>query len=312
MTFAENILLNMGMQKICFVVLVLLTSISTFSQISFKTEYLGNSQYWQDIDDEHREKVGNSKGAAMIYQGDIKVPLSVKTNDSGQKSIWAISAGGAYAHLDNQNFNDEMVSEMLNLQLALINLRPLNKRWSLLTAIGGGVYTPFTDLSKVDFGYVLGNVGVIFIKHLKPNLDLGGGLAVNSTFGYPMVFPTVYLNWSLQGNYYVNVSMVTGLDIKAGNKFNDFFSLNIIANANGQLALLEKDGKDMMCTHQYFTTGISPEINFGKHICISLVAGINCVRPLYYNERSLRGMFTDDTDYYFGTSPYASFGIIIK
>lgn len=301
----------MKMQKICFIVLGLIMGVRSFSQISFKTEYMSNSQYWHEIDEEHREKVGNSKGGAIVYQGGIKIPLSVKANSNGQKLIWAISAAESYTQLDNQNFEDETLSEIMNFQLGLINLRPLNVRWSLLTVVGGGVYAPFTDLSKVDFDYILGNVGVIFIRHLKPNLDIGGGIAVNSTFGYPMVFPTMYLNWSLQSNYYVNVSMVTGLDIKSGYKFNDFFSLNIVANINGQLALLEKNGKDMMCTHQYITTGLSPEINFGKHICLSFVAGVNCVRPFYYNERSLRGMFTSD-NYYFGTSPYAAFGIIFR
>jgi hypothetical protein len=302
----------MKAQKICFIALGLIMGISSFAQILFKTEYLGNSQYWHEIDKDHREKVGNSKGGAMVYQGDLKIPLSMKTNDNGQKSIWAISAAGSYTQLDNQNFEDETPSEIMNLQLGLINLRPLNERWSLLTVVGGGVYAPFTNLSKVNFDYILGNVGVVFIRHLKPNLDLGGGLAVNSAFGYPMVFPTMYFNWSFQGNYSVNVSMVTGLDAKAGYKFNDYFSFNVVANVNGQLALLEKDGKDMMYTNQYFTTGFSPEINFGKHLSLSLTAGINCLRPFYYNERSLRGMFTDDTDYYFGTSPYASVSIAIR
>jgi hypothetical protein len=298
--------------KICFIILSLMLGIDSFAQISFKTEYLGNSQYWHEIDEDHREKVGNSKGSSMIYQGNLKIPLSMKTNENQQQTIWAIAASGSYAKLDNQNFDDTMVSEIMNLQLGLIYLRPLSQRWSLLSAIGGGVYAPFTDLSEVEFYNVLGNVSVIFIRQLKPNLKLGGGLAINSTFGFPMAFPAIYFDWSLQRNYYIQISMVTGLDIKAGYKFNDSWSLNLVTNMNGQLALLEKDGKDVMLSHQYIIAGLSPEVNLGKHINFSFTAGINCIRPFYYNERSLRGMFTDDAGYYFGTSPYISAGIVIR
>lgn len=290
----------------------LMTTVVGFTQISFKTEYFGNSQYWHEIDDDHREKVGKSKGSAMVYQANAKIPLSIKTNENKQTTIWAITAGGAYARLDNKNFDDYIVSEIMNLQLGVINLTPLNKKWSLLSVIGGGVYAPFSNLSKTRLEHILGNTGVVFIKHLKPNLDLGGGLALNNTFGYPMVFPVIYLNWSLQGNYYVDISMMTGLDIKAGRKFNKFFSLNFVVNVNGQLALLEKKGKEMLLSHQYTIVGLSFDVNLGKHLNFSLTTGVNCARPLYFEKRNLRSLFKSTTNYYFGVSPYMSAGIIIK
>ena len=76
------------------------------------------------------------------------------------------------------------------------------------------------------------------------------------------------------------------------------------------MALLEKDGKDVMFTHQYMITGLRPEIKFGKTgISMPIMVGINAVRPTYYNDRSLKGMFAMDNDYYFRISPYASVGI---
>jgi hypothetical protein len=172
------------------------------------------------------------------------------------------------------------------------------------------VYAPFREFSQIRYRNVLGSAGVIFIRHLKPNLDLGGGLAVNSTFGYPMVFPSFYFNWYLESRFKVNVALGEGLDLSAGYNLNDCFSLSLAFEMNGQMALLEKDGKDVMFTHQYMVTGLRPEIRFGKTgISMPFMIGINAYRPAYYANRTLKGMFAIDNDYYFSVSPHASVGI---
>jgi hypothetical protein len=127
----------------------------------------------------------------------------------------------------------------------------------MMANIGMGVYTPFTEFSKIRYKNVLGSAGVVFIRHLNPNLDLGGGLAINSTFGYPMVFPAFYLDWRYESRFKVNVSLGEGLELSAGYDFNDYFNLSLAFEMNGQMALLEKDGKDVMFSHQYMVTGAS-------------------------------------------------------
>jgi hypothetical protein len=69
-----------------------------------------------------------------------------------------------------------MVSEIMNLQLGIYHLRPLNDKWSVRAAVGMGVFTPSTDFSRIRFKNVLGSAGVVFIRHLKPNLAVGGRL----------------------------------------------------------------------------------------------------------------------------------------
>ncbi len=300
------------MKGLLLIVLIVVASINCFSQISFKTGYLGNSIYWREIDDDHREQVDNCEGSAIVYQGDAKIPLSRKFNADSMLNVWAIVGGGAYAKLNNIDFEDDMVSEILNLYIGVANFRPISEKWSVLSSIGVGVFTPFTELSKIRYEHILGNIGVIFIKHFNSNIDLGGGLAINSTFGFPMVFPSMYFNWSYDGNFDVSVSILSGLEVKAGYKINKHLNLNVLSEVNGQMALLEKDGKDVIFTNQYIVAGFSPEIIIGNHITITPMAGINAVRPVYYNDRTLRGVFKDDTFYYFGTSPYASMSIVIK
>ena len=61
---------------------------------------------------------------------------------------FGISFGGAYANLDNKNIPVDIVSEIMNLQVALFHLRALNEKWSLLTILGVGAYLPSKQLSQ--------------------------------------------------------------------------------------------------------------------------------------------------------------------
>lgn len=280
-------------------------------QISFKTEYLGSSGYYfLPSGDKPREKIDDAKGSAVIYQGAFSMPLSTKLNENNRPTAWGIGLGGSYTSLNNKKFTDHMVSEIMNLQVGVYHLRPLNDKWSLRASVGVGVFTPSPDFSKIRFKNVLGSAGVVFIRHLKPNLSIGGGVAINSSLGYPMVFPAVYLNWNLDRKFDVNIELVEGLDISTSYEFNDWFRLSYALEMNGQVALLEKDGKDVIFSHQYIVTGFRPEIKVGKTgLSMTAMAGLNLFRPASYSDRTLKGVFATDNDYYFSVSPYLSFGI---
>lgn len=281
------------------------------AQISFKTEYIGNSAYmYAPLGDKSSVRVGNSSGSAIVYQGSVNIPLYMKVNANGRPTVWGMGLGGAYASLSNNHFTNDLISKIMNLQLGIFHLRPLNDKWSMMASIGVGVYTPFTKLSNIRFKNLLGSIGVIFVRHLTLNLDLGVGLAMNSTFGYPMIFPALYLKWNYESKIKVNVSLGEGLELSAGYDINKYFSLSFAGEMNGQMALLEKDGKDVMFSHQYIVTGFRPEIKFGSTgITMPIMIGINAVRPTYYSDRTLKGMFAMDNDYYFSISPYVSVGM---
>jgi hypothetical protein len=276
-------------------------------QVMFKTEYLGSSSY-RLSEDGKNEKVGNSKGSAMVFQGGVNIPLSIKMNENNRPTSWSLNVGGSYTKLDNKNFTEPLVlDEMLNLGVSLNHLRPLNDKWSVMATIGGGIYMPGTNFSGIGFKNILGSVGVVFIRHLKPNLDLGGGLAVNNSFGFPMIFPAVYLNWKTEGKFDVKVSMMKGLEMSVGYDVNENLRLYLIAEMNGQVALLEQDGKDKMFSHAYLVTGFRPEIKIGRNISIPVTVGINAWRPAAMTERKLKSIF-QDKEYYFQASPYVSVG----
>ncbi len=283
-------------------------------QISLRTEYLGNSGYYYlPPGEKPREKIGDAKGSAVVYQGTFSMPLSVKVNDKNRPTAWGIGLGGAYVSLKNQHFSEHMVSEIMNVQVGLYHLRPLNDRWSMRASAGIGLFTQSTDLSRIRFKNVLGSGGLVFIRHLNPNLDIGGGLAINSSLGYPMVFPAVYVNWRRHGKYDVNIELVDGLDISVGYDLNEKLKLSYALEMNGQVALLKKDGEEVIFSHQYIVTGFRPELKLGKKgLSATAMAGLNLYRPASYSDRTLKGVFAGDNDYYFSVSPYASIGLKMK
>lgn len=296
--------------------ILFLTSLSCLnlsSQISVKTEYLGTSSYKKrNTKTDKSEKIGDSKGSAMVYQGSVNIPLSTKINRNKQPTLWGVSLAGAYVDLRNKNFTEDLVlDEMMNLGLSLYHLRPISNRWSLLMSAGGGIFTPTTQFSKIRFKNVLGTGAVVFIRQMNKNLELGGGVAFNNSFGVPMVFPAIYVNWRTQSKIAVKVSMMDGLSLLATYKVTDFLSLNLVVEMNGQMALLEKDGKDKMFTHQYIIAGFRSEFTIDKRLTIPITAGISATRGAQFSDRKLKSMFMNE-NYAFEAAPYISAGLSLR
>src|SRR5699024_1456533 len=152
--------------------------------IKLKTEFIGQSSY-RIMKSETSEQIGNSKGSAMIYQANIHIPLSLKLNENNRPTSWSLDVNGTYSRLNNENFIKPLViDEIMDLSLSLEHLRPLNEKWSMMASVGVGIYMPSTNLSQIGLDNVLGSIGAVFIRHLNPDLDLGGGLVLSNSFGY--------------------------------------------------------------------------------------------------------------------------------
>lgn len=284
------------------------------AQISFKTEYFGTSSYWHETGEDSREKIGDCKGSAIVYQGSINIPVLMKNTKYNRPSIWGVGISGSYAKLDNSNFTgvyDGMViDEMLNGTFGISHMRPIGEKWNLIASIGVGLFTSTTDFSKMRGKELMGNGALIFVRQIKPNLELGGGIAVNNSFGYFMVFPAIYFNWNLEGKFDLKVSVVDGLEVGAGYNVSKFLDLSLIVEMSGQSAYVIKDDKEKIFSHQYFIAGLRPEIKLGNKVSIPITAGMHLVRSSFFSDRTLKGMFSND-DYYFQAAPYASVGLKI-
>ena len=271
---------------------------NSFAQISVKTEYIGNSEFYDAVADTN---TGN--GSAMIYSVGAMVPLSMQApaEDDPYKraTILGVALSGTFVKMDNQNFpiGKELPSQVMNLGATVLHLRPLKERWSMLMALGIGSYTPENRLSAIRIDEnVLANGALVFIWHWRPNLEIGGGVALNNSFGYPMLFPALYLKYKggFSDKFTIDVSLLDGTKVAFGYDYSENLSLKLVANIGGYLAYLRRNGQKEMFSSQTFSVGLEPEFKMGKHISIPVTFGGSFIRSGRYRERTLSAMFASE------------------
>ena len=284
--------------KEIFTFIILLLGVNSFAQISVKTEYISNSEFYDAVADTN---TGN--GSAMIYSAGAMVPLSMQASaeDDPYKraTIWGVALSGTFVKMDNHNFpiGKELPSQVMNLGATALHLRPLKERWSMLMALGIGSYTPENRLSAIRIDEnVLANGALVFIWHWRPNLEIGGGVALNNSFGYPMVFPALYLKYKggFSDKFTIDVSLLDGTKVAFGYDYSENLSLKLVANIGGYSAYLRRNGQKEIFSSQTFFVGLEPEFKLGKHISIPVTFGGSFIRSGRYRERTLSAMFASE------------------
>jgi len=284
--------------KEIFTFIILLLGVNSFAQISVKTEYISNSKFYDAVADTN---TGN--GSAMIYSAGAMVPLSMQASaeDDPYKraTIWGVALSGTFVKMDNQNFpiGKELPSQVMNLGATVLHLRPLKERWSMLMALGIGSYTPENRLSAIRIDEnVLANGALVFIWHWRPNLEIGGGVALNNSFGYPMVFPALYLKYKggFSDKFTIDINLLDGTKVAFGYDYSENLSLKLVANIGGYSAYLRRNGQKEMFSSQTFFVGLEPEFKLGKYISIPVTFGGSFIRSGRYRERTLSAMFASE------------------
>ena len=284
--------------KEIFTFIILLLVVNSFAQISVKTEYISSSEFYDAVADTN---TGN--GSAMIYSAGAMVPLSMQASaeDDPYKraTIWGVALSGTFVKMDNHNFpiGKELPSQVMNLGATVLHLRPLKERWSMLMALGIGSYTPENRLSAIRIDEnVLANGALVFIWHWRPNLEIGGGVALNNSFGYPMVFPALYLKYKggFSDKFTIDINLLDGTKVAFGYDYSENLSLKLVANIGGYSAYLRRNGQKEMFSSQTFFVGLEPEFKLGKHISIPVTFGGSFIRSGRYRERTLSAMFASE------------------
>ena len=284
--------------KEIFTFIILLLGVNSFAQISVKTEYISNSEFYDAV-----ANTNTGNGSAMIYSAGAMVPLLMQTpaEDDPYKraTIWGVALSGTFVKMDNQNFpiGKELPSQVMNLGATVLHLRPLKERWSMLMALGIGSYTPENRLSAIRIDEnVLANGALVFIWHWRPNLEIGGGVALNNSFGYPMLFPALYLKYKggFSDKFTIDINLLDGTKVAFGYDYSENLSLKLVANIGGYLAYLRRNGQKEMFSSQTFFVGLEPEFKLGKHISIPVTFGGSFIRSGRYRERTLSAMFASE------------------
>ncbi|RRD02657.1 DUF6268 family outer membrane beta-barrel protein [Prevotella sp. OH937_COT-195] len=290
---------------VCVFILFLLSGgVNISAQIQLKSEYISASAY----KDEKGNRIGG-KGDLHTFEGSVKLPLSVKEDRNGKLTAWIVTLDGTYASMNNKEMPRYFtVKELMNAQLGMMHMRPLNEKWSVLAILGAGIYT--ADLNKVSGSSFLGQGGVLFIRHVNKNFDWGAGVALNNALGYPMIFPSLYMDWKIEGKYKFKLSMYNTFKAEIGTQFSKNFKLGILAESKGLMAAVGENGNNKYFVMQYGYIGIQPEFKIGKNFFIPIVGGIVASRETYFRSRTLKAFFSSKDDYpHFGVSPYFSIGI---
>ena len=283
-------------KAITFIILHFATS--ALAQISIKTEYISNSKFYDAVAD-----TNTGDGSAMVYSVGALVPLSMqapKEDDPFQRpTVWGVSLSGSFVQMHNHHFpvGKEHPSQVMNLGVSAIHLRPLKERRSMLIALGIGSYTPENRLSAIRIGEnVLANGAFILVWHLQPNLEIGGGVALNNSFGYPMVFPALYLKYKggFSDKFTIDINLLDGTKVAFGYDYSENLSLKLVANIGGYSAYLRRNGQKEMFSSQTFFVGLEPEFKLGKHISIPVTFGGSFIRSGRYRERTLSAMFASE------------------
>ena len=297
---------------------------NALAQISVKTEYISKSKFYDAVAD-----TNTGDGSAMIYSLGALVPLSMQApeeNDPYQRATaWGIGLNGTFVQMNNHNFpmGKEHPSQVMNLGVSAIHLRPLKERWSMLMAVGAGSYTPENRLSSIHIGEnVVANGALLFVWHWRANLEIGAGAALNNTFGYPMLFPALYFKYKggFSDKFTIDVSLLDGGKVAFGYNYRENLSLKLVANIGGYAAYLRRNEQKEMFSSQTFFVGVEPEFKIGKHVSIPLTIGDSFIRSGRYRERTLAAMFQSEAKNEDGTARssvflpalYFAAGITIK
>ena len=309
-------------ETITFIALLFVVSVS--AQISIKTEYMSNSKFYDAVSDSN---IGD--GSAMIYSVGALVPLSMKApeeDDPYQRpTVWGVSLSGSFVEMHNHHFpvGKELPSQVMNLGVTALHLRPLKERWSMLMALGAGSYTPENRLSSIHIGEnVVANGALLFVWHWRANLEIGAGAALNNTFGYPMLFPALYFKYKggFSDKFTIDVSLLDGGKVAFGYNYSENLNLKLVANIGRYAAYLRRNEQKEMFSSQTFFVGLEPEFKIGKHVSFPFTIGGSFIRSGRYKERTLAAMFQSEAKNEDGTARssvflpalYFAAGITIK
>ncbi|MEA9411740.1 DUF6268 family outer membrane beta-barrel protein [Flavobacterium sp. PL02] len=277
--------------------LFLLISVSVRAQSGIsgeaKIDYVPFSNYVRPIDSSKTDAQSNFKRAQIA----LEVPISFKMDKYNNPRLWSIGVQGAYAKMENKNYDipslpealpNGFPTEILNAQIGVKHLRSISQSWSLLAMASVGIYTDMEEINKDD---VLIQGGILFIKQFNPNLALGLGPVLTNSFGVPMVLPGIYFNWESRGAFHFKVNFPEGVEI--GYRMNDNFDLKAVLELGGMTAETNVGGKSILLGYQQIIAGIKPQVKLGKHWTFEPTIGSTLVRSFSTNNRKIKDIFKE-------------------
>ncbi len=249
--------------------LLIICAVSAYAQVQVSSDYVAPSSLIDCDGNDH----GN--GSMARVSAIANLPFKYELDDNRQiVRMWAITLSSKYANLNNTGLAGVYVPDrMLNMSLNLTHIRPLSERWKLMASLGVGIYS---RPNHIVFKSLLANGGAVAVYKVRDNFDLGIGGGLTNSFGFPAILPMVYVNWSLKGDYQIDVSMVTGLKITVKRKWNERLATSLTAlDMDGMSAVFRKEGKWKIYTTTLIRSHLEFDYKFNNHF--SFFGGVGAV-----------------------------------
>lgn len=246
-------------------------------------------QMRSDFTDQDDHELG--RGEMVRYGLKYNQPLSLKVNENGLPTVWALSLNSQYARLiDYGQARRLNPSSLLNATLSLSHIRPIADRWSIIASLGVGIYA---RADHVRWNTTLANGACIFAYQVRPGLSVGVGAGLTNAYGVPMVMPMAYLDWKLHGKWEVEVNFVNMIRASVAMRPTRKWRVGWnVLEMDAMLAVVPIEGRykiyNSMMIKSYLTSSwyLTPKLSFYAN------AGIDMVRSSKLSRRRLGSMFS--------------------
>lgn len=271
--------------------------------IAINADYMPASRYIRPEDSVKTRSTTTIRRLSMIAAFNL---ATMKDTSTGKFRQWALGLRGSYMDLSNEKYeNPIMPDKLLGVDLALMHVRSLRNKWSLMMMASIGLYSDLEEINSKDF-FV--NGGVLFVKQANARFSYGFGAVLTNSFGTPMVLPGLLANWNSGKKLRVNITFPE--QFKVSYNLNDFFETAIAVRMNGGAYDVEKrkDNRRLM-GYKELTAGWENSFHVSKRFSVNIAAGGALLRSVDFRRKSLSEMFKTQPEHKLATGLFASAGL---
>ncbi len=291
-----------------FLMMLLFSITEGHAQGYLKVEHLTSSEL--------KDELGNRYGSGdmQVITGGYTLPITFKRFDNGQFRSLSAGISASYAKMKNEGKALEMnPDDIINANLSLSYLQPMNRKWSMMAVLGVGVYSSASEITSKS---ILANGGGVFIVKLNENVDLGFGAGVTNSYGTPMAMPMLYFSWHPNWKMKFQIDLTNSLKVAASTEVGRLRLELVGIEMDGMSAVRKIEGQSKIYSMVMLKSSLRPSFRINSHFGIFLEAGGNWVRSISVTDRSLKAFFNtfkeESNDPYFKTALRMGGGLEFK
>lgn len=183
----------------------------------------------------------------------------------------------------------------------LVLIKSLRNNWYTVTVGSLGIYS---DFENIDSDHFLFEGGMIFVKKINKNFDLGLGPVFTYAFGEAVLIPAPFVKFQSEGNVTFEVKFPRFVTL--GYTFSENFQVRIAARSlydNYRLGdeRAEDNGKSTVIVFSDITLGLESSIRLSDPISLDLAIGRTVNRKFFVNDDSGDELFDrelEDTNFF--------------